>query len=505
MISIGRDSFPSPGRIIAAVDLGSNSFHMVVARLDGGQLVILDRLREMVRLGAGLEPGGALSDAAMARALACLRRFSERLGDMSAGSVRAVGTNTLRRARDRGVFLERAEAALGHPIEVISGVEEARLVYLGAAHSLPTESGNRLVVDIGGGSTELIIGGEYRPRILESLYMGCVSISREFFAGGRVTAGRFRKARLAARQELEPVTARFRGDGWSRAFGTSGTIRSTARQLAGEGNPSGIISRDGLEQLIGRLIDCRHLGRERPPNLSEQRAPVYPGGLAILTEVFDALGIESMMAADGALREGLLFDLLGRITDRDARERSVDSMARRFHADPDQGARVAATAKVLLGQVRDSWDLDGDMPGRLIGWAARLHEIGMDIAHARHQCHAAYLLQNADMAGFSTGEQRLVAALVGNHRRRIRSEFLAGLPAGWASRTRRLIVILRLAVVLNRARSDGSLPAVRLKPKREGLRLTFPEHWLDEHPLTRADLNQEADYLQTLGITLKFR
>jgi exopolyphosphatase/guanosine-5'-triphosphate,3'-diphosphate pyrophosphatase len=504
-MSTGRDPLPSPGRTIAAVDLGSNSFHMIVARLEGGQLVVLDRLREMVRLGAGLEPGGALSDAAVGRALGCLRRFSERLGDMNADSVRAVGTNTLRRARDRGVFLERAEAALGHPIEVISGVEEARLVYLGAAHSLPMEPGNRLVVDIGGGSTELIVGGDYQPRLLESLYMGCVSISREFFTGGRVTAGRFRKARLAARQELEPMTTRFRDDGWSRAFGTSGTIRSTARQLAGEGNPSGIITRDGLEALVARLIECRDLGRHRPPGLSEQRAPVYPGGLAILAEVFDALGIESMMAADGALREGLLFDLMGRMTDRDARERTVDSMARRFHVDPAQGARVAGTAQGLLGQLRDSWDLGGEMPARLIGWAARLHEIGMDIAHARHHCHAAYLLQNADMAGFSTGEQRLIAALVGNHRRRIRSEYLAGLPAGWASRIRRLIVILRLAVLLNRARSDEALPVIRVKPREDGLKLAFPEDWLEAHPLTRADLSQEAAYLQTLGIKLRCR
>lgn len=504
-MSTAREQMAAPEQVIAAVDLGSNSFHMIVARLDGGQLVILDRLREMVRLGAGLEPGGVLSDAAAARGLACLRKFSERLGDMGADSVRAVGTNTLRRIRDRGVFLERAEAALGHPIEVIAGVEEARLVYLGAAHSLPIESGDRLVVDIGGGSTELIVGGDYLPRTLESLYVGCVSISREFFGDGRVSPGRFRKARLAVRQELEPVIARFRGDGWARAYGTSGTIRSAARQLVAEGNPSGIMTRERLEQLCGLLIDCRHLSRRRPPNLSEARAPVFPGGLAILLEVFDALGIESMMAADGALREGLLFDLLGRLTDRDARERSVDSMARRFHADPAQAARVADTARGFLYQVSEQWGLDGRMPGRLLEWSARLHEIGLDIAHSRHQCHAAYLLQHADMAGFSSGEQALMAALVANHRRRIRTDYLHGLPAGWTTRTRRLLVLLRLAVMLNRGRADGSLPPIRLRPREAGLRLSFPEGWLAGHPLTRADLAEEATYLQALGISLKFR
>ena len=504
-MSTTREQVAAPGQVIAAVDLGSNSFHMVVARLDGGQLVILDRLREMVRLGAGLEPGGMLSDAAAGRGLACLRKFSERLGDMGAASVRAVGTNTLRRIRDRGVFLERAEAALAHPIEVIAGVEEARLVYLGAAHSLPMESGDRLVVDIGGGSTELIIGGDYVPRTLESLYMGCVSISQEFFNEGRVSPGRFRKARLAVRQELEPVIARFRGKGWARAYGTSGTIRSAARQLVAEGNPSGIITRERLEQLCGLLIDCRDLSRKLPPNLSEARAPVFPGGLAILIEVFEALGIESMMAAEGALREGLLFDLLGRLTDRDARERSVDSMARRFHADPAQGARVAETAQGFLEQVRESWGLDGPIPGRLLGWSARLHEIGLDIAHSRHQCHAAYLLQHADMAGFSSGEQALMAALVGNHRRRIRSDYLDGLPAGWTTSARRLLVLLRLAVVLNRGRADGILPAIRLRPREAVLKLSFPDGWLAEHPLTRADLVQEAAYLESLGIALKFR
>jgi len=498
-------SAPAPGEVIAAVDLGSNSFHMVLARLDGGQLLILDRLREMVRLGAGLEPGGTLSDAATARALSCLRRFGERLSDMHAGSVRAVGTNTLRRTKDRGAFLGRAEAALGHPIEVISGVEEARLVYLGAAHSLPMETGDRLVVDIGGGSTEMIIGDDYSPRTLESLYMGCVSVSREFFPEGRVTRGRFRRARLAARMELEPVVSRFRCGGWVRAYGTSGTVRATARQVAGDGNPSGIITRDGLEQIAARLIECRDLKMTRPQGLGEERAPVYPGGLAILIEVFDALGIESMMAAEGALREGLLFDLLGRLTDRDARERSVDSMARRFHADLEQGARVADSALAFLAQVAVEWELGGPIPGRILGWAARLHEIGLDIAHARHQLHAAYLLQNSDMAGFSTGEQRLLAALVGNHRRRIRNHYLHGLPTGWASRARRLLILLRLAVLLNRSRTDGALPRIRLRAEGDQLKLLFPDGWLEQHPLTLADLDQEAAYLQALGLKLKFK
>jgi exopolyphosphatase/guanosine-5'-triphosphate,3'-diphosphate pyrophosphatase len=500
-----RPEAQDPGKtdpVLAAVDLGSNSFHMVVARPDHGQLVIIDRLREMVRLGAGFEDGDRLSESAIQRALGCLSRFSERLRAMQARSVRAVGTNTLRRADRPAEFLDRAVAALGHDIEVISGVEEARLVYLGAAHSLPGEPGRRLVVDIGGGSTELIVGEAFEAQMLESLYMGCVSVSGSYLPDGVVTEAGFEAARLFARQELEPVAERFRSAGWRDAFGTSGTFRATARQLTGKDNPSGFITRAGLADLQAQLISCGDLKRQRPEGLGPQRAPVYAGGLAIIIEIFDALGIDRMRPAEGALREGLLFDLYGRLTHEDVREQSVAAMQARFHVDVAQAERVAMAAQSLLSGVAEPWELAGDTPRRMLAWAGRLHEIGLDIAHAHHHCHAAYLLRHADLAGFSTGEQRLLAALVGNHRRKLRESFLTDLPGVWRQRVLRLTAVLRLAVVLHRSRSSAPLPDIAFDVEDHELLLRFPTGWLAAHPLTRADLDQEAGYLEAVGMRL---
>jgi exopolyphosphatase / guanosine-5'-triphosphate,3'-diphosphate pyrophosphatase len=498
---VAADSQPD---IIAAVDLGSNSFHMVVARRANGEITILDRIREMVRLGAGLDARGGISQAASEAALACLGRFRERLGALDAGQVRAVGTNTLRRARRRHAFLSRARGALGHPIEVISGVEEARLVYLGAAHSLPSQAGRRLVVDIGGGSTELIVGEGYDALRLESLYMGCITSSETFFAGGLVTAEGFHEARLLARRELEPVREPFRQEGWQHAVGTSGTIRATGRLLRQLGVSEGAITRPGLDLLCDRLLAAGSMERHDLPGLSPQRAPVYPGGLAVLTEVFDALGIESMQPAEGALREGLLWDLLGRLTDEDARDRSVRNFQARFHVELEQARNVEATALALLGQLAAPWSLEDPECAELLGWAARLHEVGLDIAHAHHHLHAAYLLRNADLAGFSFDQQRRLAVLVGAHRRKIRPELLEDLPEPWSQRMPYLMGILRLAVLLHRSRGTKAPPPLAIEATRQDLRLVFPASWLEVHPLTRADLEQEAHYLAPLDLGLRF-
>ena len=489
--------------VIAAVDLGSNSFHMVVARRSNGELTILDRIREMVRLGAGLDADGRITPEAADAALACLGRFRERLAALEAGQVRAVGTNTLRRARRRNAFLSRARGALGHPIEVISGVEEARLVYLGAAHSLPSQAGRRLVVDIGGGSTELIIGEGYDALRLESLYMGCVSSSEAFFPDGVITERGFREARLLARRELEPVRAPFRQMDWQQAVGTSGTIRATGRLLRLLGVTDGEITRPGLDVLRERLLAAGSMDRHDLPGLSAQRAPVYPGGLAVLIEVLDALEIDSMRPAEGALREGLLWDLVGRLTDEDARDRSVRSFQQRFHVELAHAERVEATAMALHQQLAETWSLQATECRELLGWAARLHEVGLDIAHAQHQLHAAYLLRNADLAGFSFDQQRRLAALVGGHRRKIRDELLDGLQEPWAKRMPYLMAILRLAVLLHRSRGPAAPPVAADAGKRK-LRLKFPEDWLDAHPLTRADLEQEARYLGTIDLKLSF-
>ena len=488
--------------VIAAVDLGSNSFHMVVARYSHGQLIILDRLREMVRLAAGLDETGRLDRSAIDTALACLQRFGQRLHDMRAESVRVVGTNTLRRAKRRGAFLDRARAALGHPIEIISGIEEARLIYLGVAHTMPSEPGRRLVADIGGGSTEIIIGEGFHARKLESLYMGCVSTSSKFFADGEITEKRMKRARLAARLELEPVRATFRDYGWDQAVGTSGTIRSVSDVLRARGN-DGVITPAGVQSLIEHAIRVGHVDRLKFAGLSEERIPVFAGGLAILAEILDILEIKQMRAADGALREGLLYDMVGRLTNEDARSRSVRAMQGRYHVDVTQAERVEATALDFLAQTQEAWGLEDSFAALVMSWAAKLHEVGLDVSHSHYHKHGAYLLDHADMPGFPQDEQKILACIVGAHRRKLHLEELEDLTPPWHLKVEFLIVILRLAVLLHRGRSAVALPKIGLQARARSLEMSFPRGWIEDHPLTMADLENEIEYLKLAGFRLK--
>lgn len=490
--------------VIAAVDLGSNSFHMVVARHTHGQLTIIDRLREPVRLAAGLDDTGRLSREAMERALACLERFGQRLRDMHAESVRVVGTNTFRQARRKGAFLDRAHAALGHPIEIISGIEEARLIYMGVAHSSPNDPGRRLVIDIGGGSTELIIGEGFQARELESLRIGCVAMTRQFFDDGEITEKRMKKARTAVRVELQPILERYRSVGWDHALGSSGTIRSVNDIARGRGTADQTVNLKLLEEICDLAVRAGHVSRLKLHGLEEDRMPVFAGGLVILTEIVDALGIKTIRAVEGALRDGLLYDLLGRHTDEDARVRTVRAMQLRYHVDVAQAARVEATALSLLSQVNDAWSLNEPMAEQVLSWAAKLHEIGLDISHAHYHRHGGYLLQNSDMPGFPREEQTLLAALVNSHRRKFNLEPVQDLVPPWHIKAELLIVLLRLAVLLHRGRSAAALPLVKLKARARSLELEFPPRWLDDHPLTLADFEQEAEFLKAVGFKLKF-
>jgi exopolyphosphatase/guanosine-5'-triphosphate,3'-diphosphate pyrophosphatase len=493
-----------PAEVMAAVDLGSNSFHMVVARNQHGEPSIVDRLREMVRLASGLDDDGRLDEASQERALACLRRFGQRLRDMQAHQVRVVGTNTLRRAQNAEAFLAKAEEALGHPVDVISGIEEARLIYLGVSHHTDSSSGANLVVDIGGGSTELIIGEGHEPQHLESLYVGCVGVSRAYFADGKLSEKRFERARLAVRLELRPIVATFRRRGWKHAIGSSGTIRAAsdvalALHLCDNG-----VSLSAVEAIIEESIKARRVEDLALPGLGAERAPVFPGGIAILAEVMSALKIDTLGISSGALREGLLFDMLGRLHDEDARERSIRAMQRRYHVDLEQAARVEATAAALLEQVARPWQLTERRFEQLLVWAARLHEVGLDIAHARYHHHGGYLIANSDLPGFVRLEQQLIACLVTLHRRKLDDPFLDELPGIWRPTMFKLVVLLRLAALLHRSRSPSDLPAIALAPGKDSLELKFPQGWLDENPLTVADLEQEIDWLRARGFTLAF-
>ncbi len=493
--------------ILGAVDLGSNSFHMVIARFSHGQLVVVDRLRESVRLAAGLNSRNRLDAASRQRALECLARFGERLRNVRARRVRVVGTNTLRKARHRGVdrFRDQARRALGHPVEVISGIEEARLIYLGVSHSLPKIRGTQIVVDIGGGSTEIIQGRGFRPEVMESLYMGCVGLSREAFPGGKLTARAFRNARQAARLELEPVRARFLNRRPARVAGASGTIRATQDALVALGRAQKGITVKDLEFLITRMVTAGHVSRLNLPGLSADRAEVLPGGVAILVEVMASLKLRRMIVAEGALREGILYDLVGRLTDEDARVRTVRAMQARFRVDVRQARRVSTTALGFWHEVADGWDLQRDADRSMLAWAAALHELGLDIAHARYHHHGAYLLEHGDMPGFAREEQRVLAAMVRCHRRRISPDAWRDLSREWRQRALRLTVLLRLAVLFNRGRTPGTESGRKLHVSLSDgqLVVSLPAAWLRDNPLSEADLERECRYLQAVDVPMR--
>ena len=489
--------------VLAAVDLGSNSFHMMVARYSHGQLVIIDRLREMVRLAAGVAENGHIDKDVAARAIACLQRFGQRLRDMHADSVRVVGTNALRLAHKKQAFLERAREALGHPIEIIAGMEEARLIYLGVAHTMPNEPGRRLVIDIGGGSTELIIGEALTPLELESLQMGCVSLSERFFRDGKISLKRFERARLAARLELEPVQEAFRRRGWDTSAGSSGTVRAIGETIRALDPQQLTITPAGLTRAMEYCVEAGHTRELKLEPITEDRRPVFPGGLAILAEVFAQLDLKEMQIAEGAMREGLLYDMLGRFRREDARERTVRGMQQRYHVDVSQAERVEATARNFLEQTRDTWKLEEPLAHLALKWAARLHEIGLDVSHSGYHHHGAYLLENADMPGFPREEQRLLARLVGAHRRKLTLDGLEELVPPWDRSALYLIVLLRLAVLLHRGRSLTALPQIDLAATARSLEVRFPARWLKDRPLTSADLQQEVDYLRASGFRLR--
>ncbi len=478
---------------------------MIVGELRHGQLAIIDRLRETVRLAEGLSNTGDLSGDARSRALDCLSRFGERLRDMQAASVRAAGTSTIRRAREDSSFMAEAESALGHPIEVISGIEEARLIYTGVTHSLPPNDGLRLVLDIGGGSTELILGQGSEPRELESLHLGCVSMTERFFAGGKISRKAFERARVAARLELRPVKAFFRGADDIESIGTSGTIRSTLSVASELGIvDSHELSLIAVEQLIERVLEFGTIEKLSLPGLAERRAQVWPGGLAILAELLGVLRISRLGVSDGALREGLLYDLLGRLQHEDARERSVRAMATRYNVDTAQARRVASTAASLLSQVVDRWQLELPRCDRILEWSARLHEIGLDISHDGFQRHGAYVAEHADMPGFPRAEQRFLAFLIGSQRHHIDTRFKDQLPRAWRETALRLAMLLRIAVLLNRSRSQADPPVTELLASERSLELHFDAAWLQANPLTAADLERETAYLSEVGYELRF-
>jgi exopolyphosphatase/guanosine-5'-triphosphate,3'-diphosphate pyrophosphatase len=484
--------------IFAAVDLGSNSFKLQMARVVDNQIYPLDSLREPVCLASGLTADKKLDEPSQARALACLKRFGERLRGLPPQAVRAVGTNTLRVAKNGLDFLKQAEAALGFPIEVVAGREEARLIYLGVAQSLPTISERRLVVDIGGGSTEFIIGSGIRPQKLESLYMGCVSYSLRFFPEGKISKSNLKEAELAARNELQIIVSEFSAGHWQEAVGSSGTVKALSDILELNGYSESGITAGGLEKFRSYLLKAGSVDRLAIEGLKTDRAPVIAGGFAIMSAVFSELGIEHMKLASGALRQGLLCDLLGRIHHKDMREVTVQQFMERYNVDAAQAKSVEALAQDLLRQLAKETDFPEDA-ARLVAWSSRLHEIGISVAHSGYQKHSAYIIQNADMLGFSKMEQDRVSLLVLAHRGKLsKVRNLLTDESQWSQ-----ILALRLAALFCRSRRTPSLQRIQVKPNSSGFYLSLDKEWLKRNPLTVMALQDETKEWKSVGLELE--
>ena len=480
---------------LGAVDLGSNSFHLSIARVDGEQVYPLDSIKETVRLGNGLTADKQLDAETQERALAALKRFAERLAGMPRGAVRAVGTNALRVARNAAPFIRRAEATLGFPIEVIPGREEARLIYMGVVHSLPLSGQNRLVVDIGGGSTEFIIGNKLRAKAMESLYMGCVSYTARFFPEGRIEKKAFKLAELAAREQVQTIATRFEKTGWREAVASSGTARSIAEVLQQNGKADEGINASGLAWLKEELLAAGELRKLSLAGLREDRVPVVAGGVAIMSGVFAELDLEEMTVAGGALRDGVLWDLLGRVHHRDIRDVTVDQFVRRYHVDLAQSQRVSALAQAFLRGLDEKGD-DLAAMAPFLAWASKLHEIGISIAQGAYHKHTAYILANADMPGFSRQEQGWLANLALAQRGKL-SKMRPAFEDD--ARLAALACCLRLAVIFYRSRRTLKLPKLKLSRKGKGVRLEVAQSWLADHSLIALALEAEPGQWDSAG------
>jgi exopolyphosphatase/guanosine-5'-triphosphate,3'-diphosphate pyrophosphatase len=482
----------------------------VVNTPSGTQLRPIDTLRETVRLAAGLTDNKLLGNDAYQRGLSAIRRFGERIRGFDPSKVRAVATNTLRVAKNAQNFVNDAQDALGFPIEVIAGVEEARLIYIGAAHEVSAVQGNRLVVDIGGGSTELIVGKGYEPKLMESLYIGCVSHSMRFFPKGNIDAHAFKEAELAARREIQVIAGNYLKSGWKQVIGSSGTARALADIIAennfnGQGDGltmgrvntgSGLITREGLRAMKKHLLKYEHVNDIQLGGLKDERRGVWPGGLAIMLAVFDELGIESMEVTDAALRVGVLYDLLGRSQHHDMRYVTVEQFMQRYTVDRDQATRVGNLAAEFLDQLPKPDSESRAENIALLQWAANLHEIGLSISHNGYHKHSAYIAGNADMPGFSKNDQARLAALLIGHAGK-----LGKLATNPGFQDWRMLFCLRLAQVLCRGRSDANLPKVKVSEDDGSYLVSLSREWADAHPLTEFSLQKEAAEWERIGRT----
>ncbi|MFD2179505.1 exopolyphosphatase [Veronia pacifica] len=488
-------------REIAAIDLGSNSFHMVVARIVGQGLQIISRHKQRVRLGAGLDDHDNLDNASITRGVECLAMFSERLKGFEPENVRVAATHTLRQAANAHVFLKRAETVFPYPIEVIPGEEEARLIYLGVSHTQPGE-GKRLVVDIGGGSTELVIGNKFDSKLLSSKHMGCVTYNKRFFPDGKLSAKHFAAAELSAEGKLESIAQSYIKKGWESAVGSSGTIKAIKEVIIAQGFDDGDITRKRLEHIIEKLMAFTTLDEIKLPGLPEERVPVFAAGVAILSGTFRALNIDRMVFSDAALREGLLYEMEERFQHSDIRARTAGDLASRYHVDLEHAARVQQVAANLYAQCEPNPGNRKTELGVLLSWAALLHEVGLSISHSGFHKHSAYILQNTNLPGFNQEQQTVLASLTRFHRKSLKLQEMPEFVLFKPKQIYPLIRSLRLACVLNVQRTDEELPDIELSAHEKDWSLTFPEGWLKSNRLLAADLETEKQYWKAAGWSL---
>ncbi|GLR10492.1 exopolyphosphatase [Mixta theicola] len=496
---ITHKNMPRPQEF-AAIDLGSNSFHMVIARVVDGAMQVLGRLKQRVHLADGLGADNVLSEDAIQRGLSCLALFAERLQGFSASNVTIVGTHTLRQAINAEDFLRRAAEVIPYPIEVISGHEEARLIFMGVEHTQP-EKGRKLVIDIGGGSTELVIGEDFEPRLVESRRMGCVSFANLYFPGGVITQENFRRARLAAAQKLETLAWQYRLLGWQYALGASGTIKAACEVLQAMGEKEKQVTPERLEMLYDEVIKHKSFAALSLPGLSEERKAVFVPGLAILCGVFDALAIRELRLSDGALREGVLYEMEGRFRHQDIRSRTAQSLANHYNIDSDQARRVLETTDELWQQWRDQNPrLANPQLASLLQWAAMLHEVGLTINHSGMQRHSAYILQNTNLPGFNQDQQLLLATLVRYHRKAIKSDDLPRFTLFKKKQILPLVFLLRLGTLLNNQRQATNRPERLTLTTDEGhWTLRFPAGYFSQNTLVQLDLEREQVYWQDVS------
>lgn len=489
---------------IAVLDIGSNSFHLVVVRIISGTVQVLHKVKQKVRLAEGLSEECYLSEEAIRRGLDTLKMMEKSISGFDPDSVRIVGTYTLRKARNSYKFIKAARKIIPYPVEIISGQEEARLIFNGVAHTHQLQQ-NTLIIDIGGGSTEFALGKNQAPRILRSLDMGCVSYTQRFFIDGKITRSSFSKAITAAQQQLEKIEDKLLKATWQQTLGTSGSIESIITS-AGHN-----VDLDDFELTLEHLkkmrayceqvgeIDALELGE-----VNEQRIQVYPAGLAILTAIFVSLGVDKLRFSNSALREGVIYEMDNSLHHDDIRERSIQSLATRYDVDIDQANLVLKTCFNLFKQAKEDWSLNTKRVKDLLGWSALLHEIGLHIHSRGVQKHSAYILQHADLHGFNAEQQTFLSLLTRFHRKKIR---LAELPELTQFRQIELLqcmIILRLSVLLNIKRQANFVPDVKFEVDDHSLFLSFPKDWLADHVVIAADLKTEQAYLANIGFKLKF-